>query len=218
MRIQVFLCALFFGSMWGIMEAVLGFALHFLHLPSGAVMFPIGLFFMYQAYKKSSYAPSVLMTAIVAAGVKGIDLLLTDATFRPMMAIIAEGLVVFIVTPLVVNNNNSNKFLKVYSLSGLTFLTAVTWRVLFVSTGIPKKWLTTDINLLASNITQFFFYEPLYNTIVVALCYGIMLFISAMNLNSLNFINNKVSKLINNSAFCGFVFLAALTIEYSIKI
>jgi hypothetical protein len=91
---------LLMGALWGIAEATIGYALHFLpHGMSGMFMFPVGMYFMYNAYKKSNKTQAVLWVAMVAAMIKLIDLALPTrspmSVLNPAISILLEGLVVF---------------------------------------------------------------------------------------------------------------------------
>lgn len=97
---------LFYGALWGIAEATLGFLLHwlarFLPVPNlaGLVMFPIGLLFMTAAVRSTGKPAAALGTAVVTAGIKLSSMALPFVTFRfvrsPVLAIAAEGMVVFL--------------------------------------------------------------------------------------------------------------------------
>jgi hypothetical protein len=91
---------LFWGSLWGLVEATLGHVLHRIPIPgiAGAVMFPIGVFFMIQAYRNSGKIPVIFLTALVAANIKLIDLFLPArsplAAINPAIAILCESYIV----------------------------------------------------------------------------------------------------------------------------
>lgn len=94
------LMILFMGALWGIAEATLGYVLHFLpHGMSGMFMFPVGMYFMYNAYKKSNKTQAVIWVAMIAASVKLIDLALPTrspmSVINPATSILLESLVVF---------------------------------------------------------------------------------------------------------------------------
>ena len=94
------LMILLMGSLWGIAEASIGYALHFLpHGMSGMFMFPIGMYFMYNAYKKSNNTQAVLWVGMIAAFIKLIDLALPTrspmSVINPATSILLESLVVF---------------------------------------------------------------------------------------------------------------------------
>ena len=94
------LMILLMGALWGIAEATIGYALHFLpHGMSGMFMFPIGMYFMYNAYKKSNKTQAILWVSIIAASIKLIDLCLPTrspmSVINPAISILLESLVVF---------------------------------------------------------------------------------------------------------------------------
>lgn len=88
------------GALWGICEASVGYGLHFLPYGfSGMFMFPIGVYFMYNAYKQSEKKNAILWVGMIAASIKFIDLFLPSrspmAVINPATSIILESLVVF---------------------------------------------------------------------------------------------------------------------------
>ena len=88
------------GALWGICEASIGYGLHFLPYGfSGMFMFPIGMYFMYNAYKQSDSKSAILWVGLIAASIKFIDLLLPTrspmSVINPATSIILESLVVF---------------------------------------------------------------------------------------------------------------------------
>jgi hypothetical protein len=103
---KTIMAILFFGGVWGIMEATLGFLLHFLPrvMPfprvAGFVMFPIGLIFLIGAAHATKRPSSALGVAAVAAVVKVASLALPVVRWNfvrnPALAIISEGLIVFL--------------------------------------------------------------------------------------------------------------------------
>ena len=91
--------ALLAGSIWGACEATIGYLLHRAHVPglAGAVMFPLGIFFMAAAFKRSENISVMMMTAVVAASWKGLNLLMPGGMLNianPVQAILLEGLAV----------------------------------------------------------------------------------------------------------------------------
>ncbi|MDD3094619.1 MAG: hypothetical protein WC372_06420 [Candidatus Neomarinimicrobiota bacterium] len=91
---------LLFGALWGLAEATLGYLLHFLPCGfAGLVMFPIGFYMMYNAYRLSGRHSAMLAVALIAALIKTIDLALPltniMSVLNPASSILIEGLVVF---------------------------------------------------------------------------------------------------------------------------
>jgi len=117
------------GALWGICEASIGYGLHFLPYGfSGMFMFPIGMYFMYNAYKQSDSKNAVLWVGLIAASIKFIDLLLPTRSpmtvINPVTSIILESLVALVFVR-VFNNK------KVIASS---YLVGLSWILLFTLT------------------------------------------------------------------------------------
>ena len=90
---------LFWGSLWGLAEATLGHGLHQIPIPgiAGYVMFPIGAFFMVQAFHHAGKLSAIYLAALVAAHIKLIDFILPArspfAVINPAVAILCEAVV-----------------------------------------------------------------------------------------------------------------------------
>ena len=117
------------GALWGICEASIGYGLHFLPYGlSGMFMFPIGMYFMVNAYKQSESKNAVLWVGLIAASIKFIDLLLPTRSpmtvINPATSIILESLVVF-------------AFVKVFNSKKVvasSYLIGFSWILLFTLT------------------------------------------------------------------------------------
>jgi hypothetical protein len=101
---QMVLAVLFWGALWGIAEATVGYLAHLvLILPgiAGFIMFPMGFYFMTRAYKNSGKPGVLLATAGVAASIKLVDLFLPGLTpihtINPAVCILMEAVAVIVV-------------------------------------------------------------------------------------------------------------------------
>lgn len=127
---QLFWISLFWGSLWGLAEATLGHTLHQIPLPglAGYVMFPVGTFFMVMASRHSGRSSAIFLTALVAANIKLLDLLLPAqnpiAVVNPAVAILCESFAVGLLFQL-------RDFEKILSrmdyLLGMAFVWRVCW-------------------------------------------------------------------------------------------
>lgn len=94
---------LFFGGLWGLVEATLGYVLHLMPLQtiSGTILFPAGLYFMIRGMKVSGRISAVPAIAMVAAAVKLFSVALPFVAFRfvrnPALAILTEGVLAALV-------------------------------------------------------------------------------------------------------------------------
>jgi len=98
-RKMVITGVLLYGGLWGLLEATVGYGLHLLPSGfSGMIMFPIGFYCMYNAYKISHHRSAIFYTAIIAASIKLIDLFLPAhspmSVINPAVSILLESLVV----------------------------------------------------------------------------------------------------------------------------
>lgn len=121
---------LFYGSIWGILEATLGHVLHFIPATiAGAIMFPMAGGILYKAYDATKSKASLVYIGAVAAAIKSIDLLLPQftiyKTINPMISILLESLVVVVVVNMLISSNKVNKYAALP-------IASVTWRLGFV--------------------------------------------------------------------------------------
>jgi hypothetical protein len=92
---------LLYGSLWGIVEATLGYVLHLVFIPfAGFIMFPIGVYFMKKAEKTTQKASSIVYVATIAAGIKLFNLFLPNINFfkviNPSISILLQGVAVVV--------------------------------------------------------------------------------------------------------------------------
>ncbi|MBN2504265.1 MAG: hypothetical protein JXB20_02870 [Bacilli bacterium] len=121
---------LFFGSLWGIIEASIGYLLHLLPaLIAGSLMFPIVAYIMLRAYASGRSKLDLLFIGVVAAAIKSINLFMPAysvfKTINPMVSIVLESLVVVAVIGLLDHEKISARLIA------LT-LASVSWRLLYL--------------------------------------------------------------------------------------
>ncbi|CZR08915.1 hypothetical protein [Trichococcus ilyis] len=123
----------FWGSLWGIAEATLGYVLHMLaiHLPGvpGFVMFPVAFYFMRKMYLSTGKATAVFRMAVVAAAIKCCDFLIPGnipiRILNPALSILLEGLAVAAVFAYAERKKSAIGYASVFSMG-------VLWRAAFL--------------------------------------------------------------------------------------
>jgi len=140
MNKKVWIQILFYGSLWGLLEATLGHVLHFIPATiAGSIMFPIAGVILYKAYQKIESRFALFYIGGVAASIKSIDLLLPQSsvfkTINPMISIMLEALVVVLVVNLLVSKSPVKKAIALP-------VASIGWRTLFVS-WMGFQYLTT---------------------------------------------------------------------------
>jgi hypothetical protein len=119
---------LFFGGLWGLTEATLGYLLHFLPTGvAGMTMFPVAFYLMFNLYKNTGLQSAILMAGCVAAGIKltglAIPLQSPMSVINPAVSILLESMVVFAFVKSTANREKA--YVK-------TFAMTVSLMVLFV--------------------------------------------------------------------------------------
>lgn len=93
------LTAVFYGALWGILEASLGHFLHYIPLPlSGFIMFPLAYLLMRRAFRVTGDSRVIFLMGFIAAGIKLVDLAIPGLpavkTINPAMALLIEAMAV----------------------------------------------------------------------------------------------------------------------------
>jgi hypothetical protein len=131
MNKKLWVQVLFFGSIWGILEATIGHVLHFIPATiAGSIMFPIASVILYKAYQKTESRFSLFYIGGVASAIKAVDFLLPQLsvfkTINPMISIVLEALVVVLVAQLLISKSPTKKYIALP-------IASITWRSLFIS-------------------------------------------------------------------------------------
>lgn len=164
-----FVSVLAMSLLWGLIEITLGFFLHelrwvFTHLSSGSILYPIGSFFMFAAYKKTGRASSMLMVALLSAGIKCLNFLVPGinpvSVMNPVIAIILEGLVNFLVVVTLYPKVKDKFTLSALFNMGAYWLYFYAFSLLKISHPKSLHFSITSIilsGIIAGLITAFFF-------------------------------------------------------------
>ena len=129
-KIKLLTTVVFFGSIWGLLEATIGHVLHFIPATiAGSIMFPIAAFILYKTYKKTDSKAALFYVGLVAAMIKSVDLLLPSLsiykTINPMISILLESLVVVAVITLVISKKPQLSYTALP-------IASIAWRSIFI--------------------------------------------------------------------------------------
>lgn len=162
----------FWGAIWGLAEASLGYLLHMIEFVPGlssVTMTCIGFFCMHQAYKGADKSSHVIGVAGIAAGIKLVNFLMPVSTplkvINPAIAILLEGALAFIAIS--VSQKGDSKF-------GLkeAVLFSFVWRFAFVGIQLAEVpfWGIKPLIYRGSSVALgFLLYQPAVVSFVVAL-------------------------------------------------
>ena len=175
------LAIVFFGAAWGLLEATMGYLLHWLPgMWSGLVMFPIGSALMYWAYKNTGRRSAILYVGLLAASIKAINFAFPIhwegwmRVYTPMISIVLESLTVFAVS--YIFEKKASPIKQIFIHLGAIVLAIVSWRLLFLGNQAIQSLISGNLaNQLSSfgAAASFVFVNGGYELLVFAIIYGI---------------------------------------------
>ncbi len=171
----IFAYIVFFGALWGIIEATLGYMLQFLPpLVSGSVMFPIASILMILTYNHTKSKSALIYVAMIAASIKSVNFfmpgLIPIKTYNPMIAIMLQSLVMVVVIPVLQKKN------AVQIIMGLSVL-GFSWRLLFLGNIAINNAITGFQFVQLQSLSQminFVFLFGLLEALFLAIIYSMM--------------------------------------------
>lgn len=162
---------LFWGALWGITEATLGYVLHIFSIPlpglPGLLMFPVAFVFMHRVYDSTQEPISVIQIALVAACIKLTDLLfgglMTIYVINPAISLIVEALAVTLVFSVVKKHPRSISFLDSFAMGWI-------WRGMFLGYMFVISRFSLPAGLVTSGwevALRFWILESFFNAILI---------------------------------------------------
>ncbi|QLY39500.1 hypothetical protein HF295_00935 [Hujiaoplasma nucleasis] len=153
-KIQLLAKVVLFGGFWGLLEATLGYVLHFLPmLISGTLMFPLVVFVLYRAYKSTGSRKALLFVGLVAILIKSSNLLLpflpAAKTINPMIAMFLQSLIVFAVIPLLESK-------KPLQLTSGILIASLGWRIGVIAYYGVNYLITGFLSFYLQSLTSVF--------------------------------------------------------------
>jgi len=155
-----------YGSMWGLIEATLGYALHWIFFPiSGMIMFPIGAYFMKRAEKENDNKSSILYVSLIAALIKSVNLFMPNPmlvkALNPVLMILMQGILVYVL----LNKETNINVMKIVSSSFV-------WRASFIIILLVEFKSANAVYYLkggAFRFINFIFIESMINSALIYL-------------------------------------------------
>lgn len=159
---------IFWGSLWGIVEATLGYFLHRINFSFGwCIWFPIAFYFMDKIYRKTGKAQCMLYGAFITASIKLTNMFIEpriDKVLNPAISIILEAVA------LVIFYKVLEKKQKKANIIGVGVLN-LSWRCLYdiYLLFMPQSILAVSVLRGWQPFLKFMILESLVNTIIIAM-------------------------------------------------
>lgn len=186
--LHVILTVVLFGAIWGLLEATVGYILHFLPATiSGLVMFPIGATLMYWAYHSTQKKSAIIYVGLIAAAIKAVNFAMPlpaagpIKVLNPMISIVLQSLVVFGFSFLFERKTNPVKVALLQI--GLIALAIVSWRALFLVNQSINYAITGNLPGQLKSIAtmaDFTLLNGLYELLILGSIYGIYRLVSSL--------------------------------------
>jgi hypothetical protein len=162
---------LFWGAMWGITEATLGYVLHIFSIPfpglPGLLMFPVAFVFMHRVYDSTQEPMSIVQVACVAASIKLTDLLfgglITIYVINPALSLILEALAVALVFSLAKKYQRRINFADSFAMGWI-------WRGVFLGYMLIISMFSLPAGLVTNGwgvALRFWIAESFFNAILI---------------------------------------------------
>ena len=216
--LKTFLCVVFYGSVWGVLEATLGTLLHLpffdkfgVFAASTAIMLPIAYFLMANCYKASGSKYAVFLMGILAASIKltaAFVIGFRPSVYNPAIYIVVESLAMG--TALIIFNPKNVISLK-------TLGAIVLANTVYQFSYLMINWAMGGTNIFASQkaweyVGQHYLFTLNCVAILYSFAFGSLLYavIKLAEKYSWNF--DKVKKVVYHPAFASGMAAVALVL------
>lgn len=205
---DIIMQGLFFGSIWGVLEASLGYVLNMIPFGiSGCIMFPIAFFIMTKAYEKTGSVAVIRMATIITALIKLTNLSLpflpVVKVVNPAFAILLEGLGIALLISKTTFRN------KVMTIKEIAFA-SMGWRIIYLIETIILFYLNIPsrmINEGFSAIAEFLVFG-IINTIII------FAYVSIKNKNQIEI--KTITPIRIKSVYSVMMLIVAILIQYAV--
>lgn len=177
---ELVIYSLFFGGLWGLLEATLGYVLNMIPYGlSGCIMFPIAFVILTKAYTKTGSTKVIYFTTVIAASIKLTNLVLPFLhpvkVINPAFAILLEG---FAVGILIAKTMDKEKEIKPAGI----LVASMSWRVIYFAEVLVLYYLDLPSRMIeqgTSAIMEFFTFGVI-NAIII------ILYVKLVNYNGMS--------------------------------
>lgn len=176
-RYNYLMSVLIYGVSWGIFEATVGYALHFISFPySFLVWYPAACFFISNVYRKTQKLSSIFAVGTLCAAIKLLNLFLPgriDKVINPAISIVFESLAILAVIALA-ERLWGEKEKGVTQKAVIAFSMNTLWRVFYIvylAFFVPAWMREISVIVSAEKFLKFFVTQNICTSMIVFIGY-----------------------------------------------
>lgn len=198
--------ALFFGGIWGIAEATLGYLLNLSTIGiSGCIMFPIGYVILRKAYKQSNNVSVIFYSSLIAGTIKLVNLFMPIShpvkVINPAFAIVLEGLSVMALVSWSVKKNRDIGFTS-------ALITGLSWRFIYFIDAVILYNINIPARMIEKGPKEYILNFLIINNLINA----VIIMLAARAEKNGKTINIRASFIKPATAICSFVLAVCVQI------
>lgn len=155
----------FWGSVWGIVEAILDNLMHLIAVDIGRyICFPLAFYFLYKVYTQTKKKEAVLYVSFIVSGIKLMNLFTEtsiDRALNPIVTILSEALAMIVLCKILEKKEND------FNLFGILAVNCI-WRIIYTTYLLlmPVSFIfSSHLRDMGPSI-KFFFIDNLVSTLV----------------------------------------------------
>jgi hypothetical protein len=169
---KILIYALFFGGIWGIAEATLGYLLNLSTIGlSGCIMFPIGFCILQKAYKESGDISVIFYSSFIAGSIKLVNLFMPIShpvkVINPAFAIVLEGLSVMALVAWSVKKDKEIGFTS-------ALFAGLSWRTIYFIDAVILYYINIPSRMIQKGPKEYLLNFLIINSVVNALIIMLM--------------------------------------------
>lgn len=166
---------IFYGGLWGIVEATLGYLVHLTTISSTIILLPLAFWFMTQVYKATEKVRSIIIISLISSSIKLLNLFTNirlDKVINPVISILLEG-VVFATLVIIVKKIQEKRKTSCIEKFGLITIMNTLWRLAYCGyLLLAPQWIYAN-SILTSNekIIDFMIIKNIITSVIITLLY-----------------------------------------------
>lgn len=163
---------LFWGAIWGIVEATLGYFLHLISFSMGwCIWLPLAFYFLNKVYTQTKKTNYLVYVGAIAAAIKLVNLFMTsqiNKVINPAMSIIFEALALCAIYKVIENKKTKLNYLGVLAAN-------FAWRIMYILYLFIMPYYFSEGSPISGlqSFLKFFLLESIVTSVIIYIYFKI---------------------------------------------